>query len=313
MPTTALILLNNYPTQEIAMLLKYNPDQATPDKQVSLLQVRLRSAGYNLKVDGFYGQKTESCVRSVQNKSGLPCDGIVGPNTWNALSCMLGKSNKTTKAVTETQTNHQTHSHDTADMQKYLPGFHGDLHWIHQREGYAGKPYWPGGVSGITLDPGLDLGHAKAELIKSAYYDLLTPEQWKAVQSVMGIQGEAAKRRLHNTKDPMYSALKSIHVSREATDHIFILVASPYWLKACKRFSGLGEEKTPGVVQTAMLSIVYNRGVYNKGLLCLKPFIAQHDWQKVGHTIAGMQQSHKLPGISKRRRMEGELILKGLA
>ena len=42
---------------------------------------------------------------------------------------------------------------------------------------------------------------------------------------------------------------------------------------------------------------------------CLKPLIEHHDWQKMGHTIAGMQQMHKLPGISKRRRMEEGLIL----
>lgn len=292
------------------MLLKQSPDQTTPDQQVSLLQIRLRSAGYNLKVDGLFGAKTESCVRSVQNKTGLTCDGIVGPDTWNALSNMLGKAHTTKKPINQTAAS--TKKKDTDTTQHYLPGFHGDLHWIHQREGHAGKPYWPGGASGITLDPGLDLGQAKPELIKSAYHDLLSTEQWQAVESVMGITGDAAKKKLHDTDDPMYSALNSIRVSRETADPIFTLVASPYWKDACKRFPGLGDESTPNAVQTAMLSIVYNRGVYNKGLLCLKPLIEHHDWQKMGHTIVGMQQSHKLPGISKRRRMEGELILKNI-
>jgi hypothetical protein len=296
------------------MLLKHSPNQTTPDQQVSLLQIRLRSAGYNLKVDGFFGPKTESCVRSLQNKATLACDGIVGPDTWNALSKALGQSSLAKNPNQHTETSSHARAEDPDAMQqRYLPGFHGDLHWIHQREGHAGKPYWPGGASGITLDPGLDLGHAKPALIQSAYQDLLTAEQWQAVESVMGITGDAAKKKLHDAEDPMYGALSSIRVSREMADPIFILVASPYWLDACKRFPGLGNASTPSTVQTAMLSIVYNRGVYNKALLCLKPSIQHHDWQKMGHIIAGMQQSHKLPGISKRRRMEGGLILQGIA
>ena len=291
------------------MLLKYSPNKTISNQQVSLLQMRLRSAGYNLKVDGFFGSKTESCVRSVQNKAALTCDGIVGPNTWNALSSMLGQPSLAEKPDLQSRKSTYTKTEGADTTQRYLPGFHGDLHWIHQREGHAGKPYWPGGASGITLDPGLDVGHAKPDLIKLAYYDLLTAEQWQAVESVMGITGDAAKKKLHDTKDPMYGILNSIRVSRETADPVFTLVASPYWKDACKRFPGLGDESTPSAVQTAMLSIVYNRGVYNKGLLCLRPLIEYHDWQKMGHTIAGMQQAHKLPGISKRRRMEGGLIL----
>jgi len=35
--------------------------------------------------DGVYGRKTEKAVRMLQADAGLTVDGIVGPNTWNAL------------------------------------------------------------------------------------------------------------------------------------------------------------------------------------------------------------------------------------
>ncbi|MFF0967135.1 peptidoglycan-binding protein [Streptomyces sp. NPDC003703] len=36
-------------------------------------------------VDGVYGQQTIAAVMRLQNRSGLPADGVVGPHTWGAL------------------------------------------------------------------------------------------------------------------------------------------------------------------------------------------------------------------------------------
>jgi hypothetical protein len=37
------------------------------------------------RADGHFGRKTEKAVRMLQTDAGLTVDGIVGPNTWNAL------------------------------------------------------------------------------------------------------------------------------------------------------------------------------------------------------------------------------------
>lgn len=69
-------------------------------EDVKILQKALNSVGYSLDVDGKFGAKTQSAVKSYQQKNGLSVDGIVGVNTWNSLS----KSGSTTKKTTNSAT-----------------------------------------------------------------------------------------------------------------------------------------------------------------------------------------------------------------
>lgn len=52
---------------------------------VKTLQTALNKYGYNLKVDGAFGAKTETAVLDYQKKYGLSVDGIVGAKTWSKL------------------------------------------------------------------------------------------------------------------------------------------------------------------------------------------------------------------------------------
>ncbi len=53
---------------------------------VRQLETRLKELGlYSGPIDGGFGGGVESAVKSFQSSSGLPQDGLVGPQTWSAL------------------------------------------------------------------------------------------------------------------------------------------------------------------------------------------------------------------------------------
>ena len=57
---------------------------------VAYLQTKLKQLGYNPgRVDGKFGSATKSAVQLFQADSSLIADGIVGLNTWTALSSKL--------------------------------------------------------------------------------------------------------------------------------------------------------------------------------------------------------------------------------
>lgn len=200
-----------------------------------------------------------------------------------------------------------------------LDGFRGDLHWVHQREGHAGKPYWPEtrdkvsgelkskGISGVTLDPGVDLGYADPSTVRELYAPILTPEQMAAVEKVFGLKGEKAEEALKS--DPL---LKSIRISKQQAETVMPYAAKKYWEPITKRFPELKDPETPASVQTAFLSLAYNRGPGNKAFNGFKQLFHQKNWEEVARQIGEMQQDHKSPGIPKRRQQEAELIKKEL-
>ena len=63
------------------------PIVQSPDKGlfVTAVQYLLRAEGYALTADGTFGPQTKLAVKSFQGTKGLAVDGIVGPNTWQAL------------------------------------------------------------------------------------------------------------------------------------------------------------------------------------------------------------------------------------
>src|SRR5699024_3648979 len=53
---------------------------------VSNLQQQLQDKGYDINVDGINGTQTESTLRDFQSNQGIAVDGIVGPDTINAIN-----------------------------------------------------------------------------------------------------------------------------------------------------------------------------------------------------------------------------------
>lgn len=63
-----------------------NLQKGSKGNDVLELQKLLNKNGYNLAEDGSYGAKTLAAVKDYQQKNGLTVDGIVGTNTWGALT-----------------------------------------------------------------------------------------------------------------------------------------------------------------------------------------------------------------------------------
>jgi peptidoglycan hydrolase-like protein with peptidoglycan-binding domain len=75
-------------------------DRAFP---VRSLQELLRARGHSIAVDGIFGPRTESAVRTLQQNQGLAADGIVGPNTWpkTVVQVKNGSNGHAVRAVQE--------------------------------------------------------------------------------------------------------------------------------------------------------------------------------------------------------------------
>lgn len=74
--------------------------------EVTELQKLLNQNGYKLSEDGVFGDATQSAVKDYQQKNNLSVDGIVGTNTWGALTGASTAQNTTgattTPAATDT-------------------------------------------------------------------------------------------------------------------------------------------------------------------------------------------------------------------
>ena len=68
---------------------------------VTELQKLLNQNGYSLDTDGIYGSKTLAAVKDYQQKNNLAVDGVVGNNTWGALTSANSSTNTETTTPEE--------------------------------------------------------------------------------------------------------------------------------------------------------------------------------------------------------------------
>lgn len=245
------------------------------------------SSDVSKAADGQFGAGTEKAVKAFQQERKLETSGIMDAASWKQLDPHVRNALGDREARTGQQ----------------LRGFRGDLDWVHKKEGHRGRPYWPAGESGVTLDPGVDLGHAAADLIERLYRPLCTAAQMTALRQVVGLQGEAANAALRAS-----TVLAGIRLSNEQAAELMPFAAHNYWLDISKRFKALQRLSTPASVQTALLSLAYNRGAGNRHLESLGRLLKDKLWSAAAAKIAAMQQRHKLKGIRIRRREEASLI-----
>ena len=81
---------------------------------VTELQKLLNQNGYSLAEDGIFGTKTQDAVKDYQQKNNLDVDGIVGTNTWGALT----GASSANSAATPTNTTFKYEAYQESDAVK---------------------------------------------------------------------------------------------------------------------------------------------------------------------------------------------------
>lgn len=113
-------------------------------------------------------------------------------------------------------------------------------------------PMWPGGASGITIGIGYDLGHNSDEKITRDWKNHLSSGDLAKLLTVAKIKGEKAKMAL--TDD-----IRKIEVPFESAMEVFNTISVPEFAKKVVAIYP-GVASLPPDAQTALLSLLYNRG-----------------------------------------------------
>ena len=100
---TVLLLTTLMPASAQAYADAFFPTQSSGNRgaDVQAIQFLLQYAGQSVDADGVFGATTVSAAKAFQTAKGLGVDGIVGPQTWGALTPTLrsGDSNAAVKAL----------------------------------------------------------------------------------------------------------------------------------------------------------------------------------------------------------------------
>lgn len=209
-------------------------------------------------------------VRIYQERGALLVDGKIGPITTAALRA------------------------DT--VARGFPGFstfQGSLAPLVQFEGHRGRPYWPGGKSGITLDPGFDIAFQSPARIRALYGDILSPRQIDRLISVRHLRGADA---LHWVGMPH---VREIEISREQASIVLPFIAATFWAEICGALPHVIVPEVPPGLHSALLSLAYNLGSDDLARFRGLPIGA---WDRFADEI------RRSPGDRARRAAEAALV-----
>lgn len=172
-------------------------------------------------------------------------------------------------------------------------------------------PTWPGGMSGVTIGNGYDLGYSTAQQIAADWGSFLSLKVVAALQSVAGIHGSAAQSHAHE--------LHWITVSWEAAMAVFHNKDLPKWTAIVRQHLP-NCDKLNGDCFGALVSLAFNRGASfdNPGarymeMRNIKSHMAALEFEKIpGEFFAMRRLWPQGGGLWKRRGHEAALFQNGL-
>lgn len=153
--------------------------------EVRKLQEKLIAAGYHLKPDDFFWDKTDKAVRAFQRSKGMLPDGIAGPKTLGELGVTDETSITLTasrlladlytaigaagiRALTFAKTLAPSFESSRPASQFHISAQGLDFIYTHETHPTISKRlHWPKGASGVTLGPGYDMKERSPATITS--------------------------------------------------------------------------------------------------------------------------------------------------
>lgn len=171
---------------------------------------------------------------------------------------------------------------------------------------YKSTFIWPGGASGATAMVGIDIGYYTTAEVNLFFKPLTTPDELELIQEGRGKKGLIAKAYVKKY-------LNKITFTWDEAIQTFETYILPKFVRyTVKAFPGV--EKLQEDAQTALVSLVFNRGMSMKGasrkeMLAIKGLVGDKDYQEIAKQIRGMKRLwDKTSGLVGRREKEAKLV-----
>ena len=173
------------------------------------------------------------------------------------------------------------------------------------------RPYWPGGMSGITLGIGYDLAHHSGADLEQ---DWLAPGHVRgnqfaigSLRSCVGMSGAAAAAR--------EDSVRTLVVDRDGAAEVFRSRSLPKY-EVLTRDAFPGVEDLPAPAYAALVSLVYNRGTDMNGerrreMREIRDAVAAKDLPRIAAELRSMKRlwiGRGLDGLLSRREDEAAMV-----
>jgi hypothetical protein len=242
---------------------------------------------------------TVTRIKTIQSRLSLAADGIIGPATLTAIERLIDAQE------------------GAGERPRRLTCSLSALGWIvtfeisseayYQR--FLQRPCWPGGASGITVGIGYDLGYCSAAQCRRDWTGRIPDGDVAVLETVCRLKADTAAAVVDRDD------LRAVRVPIAAAREVFYTASLPHYAVQC-RAAYPGVEALPPDAQTAMLSLVFNRGTRKSGsrrreMKALEPLVLAADLQGMADEILAMKrlwEATGLTGLLTRRDREAELV-----
>jgi len=184
-------------------------------------------------------------------------------------------------------------------------------------------PIWPGGVSGITIGIGVDLGHIKKTDFSTHISDYYSENELQRLEKCIGITGKPGSKESESLINSLLESVKDCELTWESAIEIHENFTLPlYYERTKKVFKGM--DSLPADAQGAIVSLVFNRGTKLDGpkrvhMAKIAELVLRYDKEKnpefitqIAQTFLDMTEIWKgekiYEGIKRRRIAEAKLV-----